>query len=77
MVINPGAFTHYAYAIRDAIAAIKTPVVEVHISNVAAREKFRSTSVVADVVRGTISGLGPYGYVIAVQALAHHHKRNK
>jgi len=77
VVINPGAFTHYAYAIRDAIASISKPVVEVHISNTAGREEFRRKSVVSGVVRGTITGLGPYGYVLAVQALAHQHKRNK
>lgn len=76
MVINPGAFTHYSYAIRDAIEMISTPVIEVHISNIAAREEFRKTSVISDVVRGTIAGLGVYGYVLAVQTIAHHHKRN-
>ena len=75
LVINPGAFTHYSYAIRDAIEAISIPVIEVHISNIAAREEFRRTSVISEVARGTIAGLGVYGYVLAVQAIAHHHKR--
>lgn len=76
IVINPGAFTHYSYAIRDAIEAISIPVVEVHISNIAAREEFRHKSVLSAVVKGTIAGMGIYGYVLAVQAIAHHHKHN-
>ncbi len=76
VVINPGAYTHYSYAIRDAIEAVAIPVAEVHISNVHGREDFRSTSVISDVCSGTISGFGIYGYVLAVQALAHQIKRN-
>jgi len=76
VVINPGAFTHYSYAIRDAIEAISVPAAEVHISNVHGREDFRKTSVVAEVCQGTVSGFGVYGYIMAVQALAHRVKRD-
>jgi len=77
IVLNAGAFTHYSYAIRDAIEAISIPVVEVHISNVAAREEFRHKSVIAAVSIGSIVGLGAYGYVLAIQAIAHNAKRKK
>ncbi len=76
VVINPGAFTHYSYAIRDAIEAISLPVAEVHISNVHGRESFRKTSVISEVCQGTVSGFGVYGYILAVQALAHRVKRD-
>lgn len=73
IVLNAGAYTHYSYAIADAIAAVPAPVVEVHISNVHARESFRSTSVIAPVCAGTIAGFGTMSYSLAVQALI---KRN-
>jgi 3-dehydroquinate dehydratase-2 len=71
VVINPGAYGHYSLAIRDAIEDCGIPVAEVHISNIAAREEFRQRSVISEVCCGAISGFGIYGYVLAVQALAH------
>ncbi|HEX6420825.1 MAG TPA: type II 3-dehydroquinate dehydratase [Acidimicrobiales bacterium] len=70
IIINPGAFTHYAWAIHDALAAFAGPVVEVHLSNPAGREAWRHTSVVSPVATATIAGLGGLGYVLAVQAVA-------
>jgi len=71
LVINAGAYTHTSYAIRDALEACGLPAMEVHLSNIDAREEFRRISVIAPVCWGTISGLGKYGYILAVQALAH------
>ena len=70
IVLNAGAYTHYSYAIADAIAAIEVPVVEVHMSNIHAREDFRRTSVIAPVCIGTISGFGKNSYALAIKALA-------
>ncbi|MCX6143564.1 MAG: type II 3-dehydroquinate dehydratase [Ignavibacteriales bacterium] len=69
VVINPGAYSHYSYAIRDAIAALKTPVVEVHISNIHAREEFRRHSVITPVCKGVVAGFGDMGYELAVKFL--------
>jgi len=69
IVINPGAFTHYSYAIRDAIAAINVPTVEVHLSDINTREKFREISVIKDVCLDQISGLGKIGYLKGIQRL--------
>ncbi len=70
IVINPGAFTHYAWAIHDALAAFDGPVVELHLSNPNARESWRHTSVVAPVATGSIVGFGGDGYRLAIEAVA-------
>ena len=70
IVINPGAFTHYAWSIHDALAAFEGPVIELHLSNPNAREPWRHTSVIAPVANGSIVGLGGLGYELAVEAVA-------
>ena len=70
VALNPAAFTHYSYALRDALAMRTAPVIEVHISNLAAREQFRHVSVVSAVADGTIAGFGLMSYELALQAIA-------
>ena len=70
VVLNAGALTHYSYALADAVVAARVPVVEVHISNIHAREPWRHTSVISPVARGVIAGLGMLGYVLALDFLA-------
>lgn len=69
VILNPAAFTHYSYGVRDAAAQLTAPLIEVHISNPAAREEFRHTSVIAGVATGTIAGFGMTSYLLAVDAL--------
>jgi 3-dehydroquinate dehydratase-2 len=70
VILNPGAYTHYSYALADAIAAISVPVVEVHLSNIHGREHFRRRSVTARSAAGVVAGFGSLGYVLALEALA-------
>jgi 3-dehydroquinate dehydratase-2 len=76
VILNPGAWTHYSYALRDAAAALTAPLIEVHLSQVAAREPFRHVSVIAPAATGTITGLGLDGYLLAVRALANRLSKN-
>ena len=69
IVLNAGAFSHYSYAIRDAVAAIDVPVAEVHMSNIAAREEFRKKSVLSEVCRGVVFGFGAASYLAALEGL--------
>jgi 3-dehydroquinate dehydratase-2 len=70
-IINPAAFTHTSIALRDALSAVEIPFIEVHLSNIYAREAFRRHSYFSDIARGTISGLGPMGYYLALDAIIH------
>ena len=70
IIINPGAYTHYSYAIRDAISSVNIPTIEVHLSDIHSREEFRKVSVIKDVCVKQISGLGPKGYINALNDLA-------
>jgi len=72
VIFNPGAYTHYSIAIRDAIASIDIPVVETHLSNVHSREEFRHRSVVSAVCLGVVAGFGANSYLLALDALLHH-----
>lgn len=76
IVINPGAYTHYSYAIHDAIKGVSIPTVEVHISNVHTREDFRRVSVTAPACIGQMCGFGEFGYVLAIEALENYVKNN-
>ncbi|MEI6811960.1 MAG: type II 3-dehydroquinate dehydratase [Actinomycetes bacterium] len=69
VIINPAAFTHYSYAIRDAADLVKSPLIEVHLSNPMAREEFRHTSVISGIATGTIGGFGPNSYILALEAM--------
>ena len=69
VIINPAAFTHYSYAIRDAAELLKSPLIEVHLSNPLSREEFRHTSVISGVATGTSAGFGPNSYILALEAL--------
>ena len=70
VIINPAAFTHYSYAVRDAADMVKSPLIEVHLSNPLSREEFRHTSVISGVANGTIAGFGADSYRLALSAIA-------
>lgn len=72
IVMNPGAYTHYSIAIRDAIVGVQIPTIEVHLSNIYRREEFRHHSVIAPVAIGQISGLGRWGYMLGMKGLKEH-----
>ncbi len=72
IIINPGALTHYSYALRDALTAVGLPAVEVHLSDIERREEFRKVSVIREVCIGQVKGMGPEGYVRALQMLLKH-----
>ena len=69
-MINPGAYTHYSYALRDALASVTVPKVEIHLTNIYTREPFRRRSVIAPVVSGTVAGFGADSYLLGLRAIA-------
>ncbi|MEW6424238.1 MAG: type II 3-dehydroquinate dehydratase [Bacillota bacterium] len=77
VIFNPGAYTHYSLVLRDAVAAIEVPVIEVHLSNIYAREEFRHSSVIAPAAAGQISGLGPDSYLLALRAAVNLAKKRR
>ncbi len=77
IIINPAAFTHTSVALRDALAAVQIPFIEVHLSNIHGREEFRRHSFLSELAAGTISGLGAQGYELALQAALHHLTENR